>query len=278
MKVLASAALVALALLAARPARAVDRDACAVPYEQAQVLRKQLIFTAAQEQLDACKASCPAVLAADCSLWAAEIKALTPTVVFRVHDAAGRGVDAFRAAVDGTALGVTSADVPAPVNPGEHVFRIEATGFAASEVHAKLSEGEHARVVDVTLTSSVPKAAEPGPASNIAQAPRARSHALAYTLVGIGAAGLAAGGVLSVVGLAERANLRDTCAPGCAPSSVTAIQTMWWVGGVSAAVGAASATVGAVLWLKPARAPDALPTAWFAPFVGLGTVGVHGAF
>ena len=90
MKVSACRSLTLLVAPAPSLAWAIDRDTCAVPYEEAQVLREQGVFTAAREQLEVCRAQCPAVLSADCTQWAAEPTALLPTVVFRVHDGSGK--------------------------------------------------------------------------------------------------------------------------------------------------------------------------------------------
>ncbi len=274
MKAVLRVGMITLGLLAAPSASAIDRDACAIPYEQAQLLRKQRIFSAAQEQLEICQAKCPAVLAADCSQWAAELRALTPTVVFQVHDPAGRRVDAFRASVNGTSLRDANGVAPVPVDPGGHLFRIEAPGFAGADVHATLNEGEHRRVVDVTLVPVTPQAEAPA----VTGAESAPSRALAYVFVGVGAVGLTAGGALAIAGLVDKANLQGSCAPNCSPASVDTLRTMWTVGGVAAAAGAVSAGVGAVLWVRAGRRAETDRAVRWAPVIGVGTVGVVGAF
>jgi hypothetical protein len=267
------AALVVFGLLAPSTALAIDRDACAVPYQEAQVLRKKRLFSAAMEQLDLCRARCPAVLAADCTQWSAELRALTPTIVFHVHDPAGRVVDAFHVSMNGTLLCNSPGEEPVPVDPGEHVFRFEAQGFAASDAHATLNEGEHRRVVDVTV---VPLAAgAPRSPPSVVVEPQAPSGAAAYVFGGVGVLGLAAGGALTIAGFVEKANLETACSPLCPPGSVDTIRTTWLAGGISAAAGAASIAVGAVLWFRP-RAPAA-KVAW-TPIVGVGTLGVVGRF
>ncbi len=279
MKGSVSSALVAIGLVTFLPSRAfaVDRDACAVPYEQAQLLRKRSLFLAAEEQLQACVAQCPTVLAADCSKWSAELKALTPTVVARVRDAEGRAIESFRVSVNGVLLGDAGGDAALPVDPGDHLFRFEAPGFAVAEVRATLNEGEHRRVVEVTLVPLVARGPAPRRSTDgdeRASAPQ--SHALAYTLVAIGAAGLATGGGLSIAGFVDRSNLRSTCAPGCSASSVDAIQSMWIAGGIAAGVGVVSLAVGTGLWVRPSRRP-ATALRW-APVVGVSSVGVRGEF
>jgi hypothetical protein len=276
---------VGVVLLATAPALAIDRDSCAIPYQEAQVLRKKRIFLAAQEQLELCKAQCPAVLAADCSQWAAELKALTPTVFFHVHDAGGHVVPTFHVAVDGTVLNVAgqadssaAGDAPVPVDPGAHVFRVDAPGFTPTEVRATLNEGEHGRAVDVSMVPLARTAPEPVvPPSSVAE-PHAPSRALALTFGVAGVVGLVTGGALSIAGFVERANLRATCAPNCQESRVLAIQTTWWVGAASGAVGAASLAVGVLLWPRGSGAANATQAGWWAPVIGIGRVGVEGGF
>jgi hypothetical protein len=262
---------IVVALLSSETASAIDRDACAVPYEQAQVLRKQRIYLAAAEQLAACRAQCPAVLAADCAQWTAELQALTPTVRLQVHDAAGHEVGAFRAAVDGTQLTDAPGTWVASVDPGSHVFRVEAPGFLPSEVNATLREGEHGRVVDVTLTPAPRSVTVQGVASSLP------SRAPGYVFGGVGLAGLATGGVLAAIGFADRQSLRDTCAPRCDPASVTKIQTLWDAGGVAAAVGAASLGVGVILFLRARPQGDTTGFMWTTT-LGIGTVRVTARF
>jgi hypothetical protein len=222
------------------------------------------------------------VLAADCSQWAAELKALTPTVVFQVHDPGGRRIDAFRATVNGTSLGEALGDTPVPVDPGDHLFRLEATGFAAAEVHATLNEGEHGRVVSMTLVPLVPAASVAGSPPSGADGDGAPSHTVAYVFLGVGAVALATGGGLGIAGLVDKSNLQSSCAPKCNPDSVDTIRTLWTVGAVTAAAGAVSAGVGAVLWVRSARRTQTglrtETTRWWAPVVGMGTLGVVGAF
>jgi hypothetical protein len=260
------------AVLAASPAFAIDRDACAIPYEQAQVLRKQRIFSAAREQLEICRTKCPPVLSADCSQWEAELKALTPTVVFRVHDPAGRRLESFRATDNGTIIGGATGDAQVAVDPGDHAFRFEAPGYAAGEIRVSLNEGEHGRGVDVTLVAVAPPPGSPGIDTDTAP-----SRGLAYVLVGIGALGLASGGALALAGFVDKANLQNSCAPACHPDSVDTIRTLWTVGAVSAATGAAAAGVGITLWVRSGRHADAAH-AWWAPVVGPRAVGIVGAF
>jgi len=282
MRCVVGVALVGLAMLLPTPARAIDRDACAVPYEQAQLLRKQRIFLAAQEQLDACRAQCPAVLAADCTQWAAELKALTPTVRLQVHNADGHPIDGFRTMIDGTVLSDARGDSPAAVDPGEHLFRVEASGFKASEVRATLNEGEHGRVIDVTVIPIMPSVPVvlPGVAVVPPSAPRSDdvvppSRTASHVLGGIGVAGLGAGGVLALAGFIDKAELRGSCAPHCSRASVSTVETMWVAGGISAGVGAASLAVAGLLWSR--AKPRKTGVTW-VPVVGLGSLELAGQF
>jgi hypothetical protein len=168
-------------------------------------------------------------------------------------------------------------DHPVAVDPGEHVFRFEGPGFATSEVRATMGEGEHGRVVDVGMTPLAPPGVLPAAPSPV-EPSKPASRTAAYVLASIGLAGLATGGALSIAGQVEKANLESDCNGRCSTGSVDEIRTVWWAGGIAAGVGAASLAVGAVLWFYPTRRVDTPRASSWAPFVGLGRLGVIGEF
>jgi hypothetical protein len=261
-----------LVAFAPAEAAAIDRDACAVPYEEAQVLRKKRLYSEAMEQLEVCRTRCPTVLAADCTQWQAELKTLTPTVVFQVHDAAGAPVGPFRVFVDGTLLTESPAEGPIAVDPGDHVFRFELPSFGSVETRATLNDGEHRRIVDATARAETVTT----PVAVPTVAPAHPGRTLPYALIGAGTAALALGGVLGLVGQLDKSHLESQCAPNCSETSLDTIRIEWVASGALAALGVASVVTGIVLW-PSAKTPSAT-SAWWQPVMGPGTFGIRGAF
>ena len=66
-----------------------------------------------------------------------------------------RGNDAPQVTLDGVAVPVAALGVKRPVDPGRHVIRAEAPGFAPSEVTVVVAEGKtETAVVDLLLEAT----------------------------------------------------------------------------------------------------------------------------
>lgn len=129
-----------------------------------------------------------------------------------VRLAPGAPADA-RVSRDGIELGPASLGTPLPVDPGEHVVVVSATGRAARQFKLIISERE-SRMLEV----------EPGPEqpAGVAQplavrhggasaAAAARSPALGYVATGVGVAGLITGAVAGALVLSKKAVVDDHC-------------------------------------------------------------------
>jgi len=219
-------------------ARAADKVRCAAAYEQGQQLRRQDKLSASRSQLQVCEQTCPKALAADCTRWRGEVEALLPSVRLRATDGQGHPVEA-RVLLDGELLLEHLGDAPVTVDSGDHVFRFEAPSGLTAEVRVSLHGGEPAREIEGVLA----------PAAPVAPAPSLRPVPLAsYVLGGVGIVGLGVGGAVSLAGHFNQSHLQSTCAPGCKPSDVDAIGTLYDVAWVSAGVGVASLAVALILW------------------------------
>ncbi|WP_394835107.1 hypothetical protein LVJ94_52275 [Pendulispora rubella] len=247
------------AILASFPAAPVARAAepgdaakarCAASYEAAQMLRREERLSAARAELLVCEETCPEKLAEDCAKWRGELAHLMPTARFFVRDAEGRPLGGVRVAVDGHAIDGAADEASVLVEPGRHVFRFERQGYFPAEVRSEFHVGERDHVVHVVLASIAPVQASAARTSFGAAprpAPRA-SRTPSYVLGGIGLAALATAGGLALKGYADRASLRDSCAPTCEQSDIDSIRTLWWVAAGVAVAGATSIGVAIVLW------------------------------
>jgi hypothetical protein len=234
--------------LYARAARADAVDACIAAAEASQVEKRELHLRTARDKLLFCaRDACPGAIQKDCKRWLAEVEARLPSVVLRVVDAGGGEVGRARVLVDGALLADTLDGRAVPVDPGEHTFRVEA-GNSAVVQRIVIREGEQSRLLSLKL----PAAAPSGSPSRIPTG--------AWVVGGIGAAGLAAGVALWIVGLHARSDLYATCGVmhGCAPSSVDHARTELVAGDVAAGLGIA-AVGAAVVWALVAPSAPRLP-------------------
>jgi hypothetical protein len=129
------------------------------------------------------------------------------------------------------------------------------------------SEGDHGapsdRGADVTLPLEQTKSRPPSP--------------LAWTLAGVGVAGLATGALLTYWGRVDNDSL-SSCRPNCPSSVRDHIQSMYIASDIAAGIGAASAV--AAIWLfATSMGPEVhhAPSAQAQPRVAIDAVDVHPA-
>jgi len=292
-----AAMLLAIALTSRASSAADDgkKERCSIAYEQAQVLRRSDQLTAALAQLLVCRDTCPPTLVKDCESWIGDITTVLPTVRLRALDASGAPLRTVNVFLDGKLLVQQLSDGPVTVDPGEHVFRFEPPGASAAGIDVKIAlrAGEHDRDVTASFASTAkapapptgpavshrPSAATP-PAATAATATSpppatapAADHTASYVLGAIGVVSLAAAGILTIKGYADRSHLESTCSPHCTLQDTDPIARLWWTAAALAGVGVISLTTSIVLW-RPA--PDNGAAAKPSP-TGL-VVGVAGRF
>jgi hypothetical protein len=181
------------------------KQKCAANSESAQDLRRAGKLHEARASFAACTAaSCPGPIREDCAQRLKDIEAAMPTVVLEAKNAAGHDLSAVRVTMDGTLLREELDGTAIAIDPGEHTFAFEASGFRKTEDTAVVREGERDRRVRVVLESLAP-------ASGIARdAPRSvdrdprRPLGLALGLAG--GAGIAVGAVVGLVAKATYDN------------------------------------------------------------------------
>jgi hypothetical protein len=234
-----------------------------------------------------------------------ELAALTPRVPAVIINV--KGPTEPRVTLDGVDVPNAALGVKRPVDPGQHVIKVTAAGFAPSEATFTAAEG---KVEGVTVepkpgaalppTTPPPTTAPPGPKAPPATPPppitppppatpdRAAStgspqKTIGFIGLGLGAAGLVAGGVTGGLALSKHASLLKTCLDGHCPkgsemtnqAAVDSYKTMGTISTIGFIAGGALAATGIVLVVT---APKAKPTATLTPVIGLGYLGAEGSF
>jgi hypothetical protein len=215
------------------------------------------------------------------------LRAQVPELAIALPATAPRGTTVTR---DGTPLAAPSLDVPAPVDPGEHVVAAKTPDGVVHEMHVTVSRGEHRAVLLDLSRRAPPTLEESGPerdsglppafAVTTSAPPSSPLRTWAWISAGVGAAGLAAGVVAGAVVVADKSTIDANCHPDrtCNQQGLSAADrasTMGVVSDVGFALGAAGA-VGAVALLlaSPSRSPHVTA----APLPGGGFVGLRGTW
>lgn len=115
---------------------------------------------------------------------------------------------------DGVELGAASLGTPLPVDPGEHVLRVSAPGYAEREVKVLVSEREIRQLeVEPGPAQSPVISAAPLPKETVASTPSesGKSPLLGYVIGGVGVAGFITGAVAGVLTLQKKGVVNDHC-------------------------------------------------------------------
>jgi hypothetical protein len=187
-----------------------------------------------------------------------ELAALTPRVPSLILQV--KGGSAPKVTVDTVEVPAAALGEPRPADPGKHVVRATAPGFATSEVTVTLVEGKTETVTlelkpgeNVPSKDATPGApAEPPPSGDGGGSVRGP---IGFAAIGVGAAGLVVGVATGVVGLGKQSDLLKHCPNGACPSNsmgmygseVSTYQTMSTVSTVALVVGGALAVTGIIL-------------------------------
>jgi hypothetical protein len=221
-----------------------------------------------------------------------------PQLAIEVSGVAGGSASV---SLDGRPLAAQLVGVPIPVNPGtRHIEARSGSQVAVRDV--TLAEGKQERVVlELAPAAAAPLQAAPVAAMPPSQPPQATtpppqpapvlppaeadsggSSTPAWIALGIGGAGLVAGGIFGAMALSEQSKLKDAC-PGdvCGPSrhgDVDGYNAKRMISFIGLGVGVVGAAVGTVLLVtsSPNKAQARGPR--IEPWIGIGTVGARGMF
>jgi hypothetical protein len=190
------------------------------------------------------------------------------------------GVDVF---LDDERIGRTPLDRPLWIDAGLHRVRFAKATFKTIERSEEIRAGtdlswsvelEPLSPLGPAPVLTPPPTPPPGPKPTAAPtpSPTARPDATSSSwrtgpivLVALGVTGVALGGVLAGLSLAEFSTERRDCGTACPPSRWQRYRTIQIVGDVALAAGGASLVAGIAWWaLVPARSERA----WIAPLPG----------
>jgi hypothetical protein len=266
-----------------------DKTRCISASEQGQQLRDDGRYSQARDAFTTCsRDACPAIVRRDCTRWLAELEELWPSVVFGAKDDAGRDLSAVRVSMDGKPLAASVDGKPLFVDPGAHVFRFEAEGYAPVEQDVVMHASEKGRAIDVqfgpggTAATPLPRAARkgtPAPPTDAA----ADASPWAWVLAGAAVVSFGTEAYFGVSGLGDRSNLESQpCArtATCNAGSVQSVRNKFAVADVALGVGIVSAALSAYLFLShdaPAKKPEAGHVD-LTPVPGGGVAVVGGSF
>jgi hypothetical protein len=240
-----------------RATAAADPLTCAQAYEKAQEERTAGRLSAAIEHLKSCiDSTCSKFIREDCLRWMNQAEIALPTVVFSVRKD-GKDLTNVEILCDGKLLVGTLDGKALPVDPGLHDFTFKLPGLASEERQLLIREGERNRIINVDFgtfhESSSPPVPSPAPFSSVKTvppAPPARTGALAYGLVGVGALGVAGFTVFGLVGNSRQGELERTCAPNCQSGQIDGVRNQYLLADTCLGVGLVSLSLATYLFVK----------------------------
>ncbi|MET0283918.1 MAG: hypothetical protein ABW352_05590 [Polyangiales bacterium] len=232
-------------------------NVCVSAHENAQRARRNGQFLEAHKQLLVCaQASCPRVVRNDCTTWASEVAASTPSLVLAVRSSRGEDLSSVRVFANGTLIANQLDGRALEVDPGVYKLRFEADGHTPREEMINVREAEKTRLVRVQLESvaSTPVvAAAPVPHTppSVVEAPR-HGRVWSPAAITLGSVAIASGAAALGFGLwgkSEYDDVRAACGrtKSCSDSDVEGGKRAYIATDVLAGVAAASAV--AAIWV-----------------------------
>src|SRR6188768_3712379 len=214
--------LLAATLLPSGASAKPSKDQCVDSDTQAQDLRRDGKLLSARDALRVCiDPACPRLVREDCTQRLDELTSALPSLIFSAKDGSGRDLSAVTVTIDGKPL-VDHLDGSAiDVDPGEHTFGFQADALPPATLKLLIRERDRGRHAEVVLGQPPAEQAPPPPAqpgthgealANSADANAGAGSSgstqriLAWTALGVGAAGIVVG---SVFGLKSKSKHDD---------------------------------------------------------------------
>jgi hypothetical protein len=256
-----AAVAVVSAIAIARPASGqekLDKKECPGAAEKTQRLRSEGKLREAREQAVLCaRAQCPGVIRRDCEPWLSEIDAALPTIVVGAKDG-GKDVIDVKVSIDGAQVATVLDGKAIAINPGAHTLKYERDGSATVEEKVVIREGEKARQVTVVFPSKI--AAKDEPKKNLydrgVDDKQAGGSIVPGVIVGvIGAAGIGSFFFFHLSAKSDIDDLRARCAPRCAESEVSDVNTKIIIADISLGAGVVALGIATYLIIARPSAP-----------------------
>ena len=184
-------------------------QSCIDAFAAGQELRRAGHLRASRDKFGQCaKPHCPEAIGEKCVQWTSELTAAIPSVVIVARDPQKRDLIDVHVFVDGELRARKLDGRGLDVDPGKHRFRIERGGTKTVERELLIVEGHKGRRIEVVLAPP-PRPRPPPP-----QPPEPVAHSIspvAWIGIGLGAAGLIAGGITAGLSAARLDELEETC-------------------------------------------------------------------
>lgn len=225
-----------------------------------------------------------------------ELDALAPRIPQVVINV--KGSSAARVTLDDAVIPTAALGVKRPADPGAHLIRAVAEGFAPAEATVTLREGATGTVslelkaasaaavkppvvAVVPPPTTTPPIAAPLPPSTPRDASSGSStqKTLGFVALGVGGAGLILGGVTGGLAIGKHGDLALSCPKGCLPAQqgeLDSFHTLATLSTVGFILGGAGAAAGTILLLTAPKKSANEPRV--TPVLGLGYLGAKGTF
>jgi hypothetical protein len=248
-------ACIAAILIGPPPARAdgsqADKQACVSASTDGQALRDNGKLREAREKLVMCaRDECPVIVRKYCAEWLAGVESRIPSVVFRAQTPDGADVTDARVTVDAGSPHAVDGSAT-QLDPGEHRVRFEHPGDPPVEMRIVVAESEKGRIVAARFApkAEAPTAEAPEPVET-RPAPPPESKGIPPLAIALAGVGVLGGVGFAIFGITAKSNLdqlRQTCAPTCAPSDLDGVKQKAAIADVSLGVGLVA--LGAAAWV-----------------------------
>ncbi len=216
-----------------------------------------------------------------------EIEPLLPKIASVIITVTG--CDQPKVTVDDVPISAAALGVKKPVDPGMHVVKATAEGCEPRQTSFSVQEAKSAdasiALVKSPTTTTPPGGEKPVGQAGVAETGGSSLRTYSYIALGIGAAGLAVGGITGGIAVGDHGTLNNECKNGVCSSSqaksdldgfhtMTGISTAGFiVGGVALAAGAA------LFFMSPSSSSTKSAShVSITPTIGLGSIGAVGQF
>jgi hypothetical protein len=179
-----------------------------------------------------------------------------------------------RVLVDGLLVASRLDGTPISVDPGQHVFRFEPKGGAASEQTVLINEGQKDRVLTISIAAPPPPPSPP-------ERPRSSSSTSVtpWIFAGVGGVALGSFAYFGATGLSRRDQL-DKCGLNCKQADIDSAKLRFDIADASLAVSAVAVGIAIYEWVSASHAGGATSAVHLDASGGPGNamVGVAGTF
>jgi hypothetical protein len=185
--------------------------------------------------------------------------------------------------IDGVVVPPAALGVKRAADPGFPEVKATAPGYEPFKQTVTVGPGEE-KSLEVTMVKLPEQAAaQAPPTQDVYRGRPSKGRRIAsYVVLGVGGAGLLAGGITGAMALKKRADLRSECRDSLCPSSsskkISTYHTYGTVSAATLAVGVVGIGTGVVLLLTEPKQDEQADALRVRPLVGLGVIGAEGTF